>query len=138
MSWVESGSAERLPKVRWIYSHGGGSIWASRFLQREIGTSPKALATASQGADSSGHRRLAFLRRSYFDTAATTNFAQIQTLKSLVGSSQIVFGADHPYVEPLEIALDLREMQDNGVLTAADARNIDRENMVRSMPSLKE
>ena len=136
VSWVESGSAARLPKVRWIYSHGGGSIWGSRFLQREIGTSPKALAAAD--ADNSERRRLAFLRQSYFDTAATTNFAQIQTLKTLVGSSQIVFGADHPYVEPLEIALDLREMQDNGVLTATDAQNIDRENMIRWIPSLKE
>ena len=33
----------------------------------------------------------------YYDTAQSTNLVIMQALKSLVGASQIVFGADYPY-----------------------------------------
>lgn len=124
VSWVSSGSADRFPNVKWIFSHGGGSIWSARYIGGEIGRDPKAFAGATPPL-------LAHLRKFYYDTAATSNFLQMQNLKTLVGTSQVVLGSDHPYGEPLDYVLDLREMQVSGVLTAQERQSIERENVVR-------
>jgi hypothetical protein len=79
---------------------------------------------------------LSFLRRFYYDTAATSNFVQMQNLKTLVGLNQMVLGADHPYGEPLTYIQDLRDLEASGVLTLEDRRNIERGNMVRLIPQL--
>lgn len=126
VSWVNSGSAERFPNVTWIFSHGGGSIWSARYIGGEIGRDPKAFASMTQPP-----RLLSFLRKFHYDTAATSNFLQMQNLKTLVGTTQVVLGADHPYGEPVNYILDLRELQASGVLTAQDRQNIERENMAR-------
>ena len=126
VSWIESGSADRFPNVQWIFSHGGGSLWSARYVNGEFGTSGKAFDNAAQPPNN-----LAHLRRFYYDTAASANFIQMATLKRLVGASQIVFGCDHPYGDPLDYAIDLEELKNDGVLTEADVRNINRENMVK-------
>ena len=126
VSWVNSGSAERFPNIKWIFSHGGGSIWSARYIGGEIGRDPKAFASRTQQP-----RLLSFLRRYYYDTAATANFLQLTNLKTLVGLSQVVFGTDHPYGEPIDYMLDLRDLQDSGVITAQDRQNIERGNAAR-------
>jgi predicted TIM-barrel fold metal-dependent hydrolase len=126
VSWVNSGSAERFPNIKWIFSHGGGSIWSARYIGGEIGRDPKAFASRTQQP-----RLLSFLRRYYYDTAATANFLQLTNLKTLVGLSQVVFGTDHPYGEPIDYMLDLRDLQASGVITAQDRQNIERGNAAR-------
>ena len=126
VSWVNSGSADRFPNVKWIFSHGGGSIWSARYIGGEIGRDPKAFAAMTQPL-----RLLSHLRKFYYDTAATSNFIQMQNLKTLVGTSQVVLGSDHPYGDPVDYVLDLRELQANGVLTLQDRQNIERENVTR-------
>lgn len=133
VSWIDSGSAQRFPNVQWIFSHGGGSIWSARYIGGDIGRDPKAYA--ANAARPGG--RLSYLRKFYYDTAATANFFQMQNLKTLVGTTQIVLGADHPYGDPIDYVLDLRELQASGVLTAQDVLNIDRENMLRLIPRLR-
>ena len=132
VSWVNSGSAERFPNVKWIFSHGGGSIWSARYIGGEIGTDPKAFAARQQPP-----RLLSFLRKFYYDTAATSNFLQIENLKTLVGTSQIVLGSDHPYGEPVNYVLDLRELQASGVITAQERQAIERDNATRLLASAR-
>jgi 6-methylsalicylate decarboxylase len=129
VSWIESGSADRCPNVRWIFSHGGGSIWSARYVGGEIGTSKKAFEDRTQMPN-----KLAHLRRFYYDIAATSNFMQIENLKTMVGTTHIVFGTDHPYGQPLDYAIDLEELKNSGVLTDQDVRNINRENMAKILP----
>ena len=131
VSWIESGSADRFPNVQWIFSHGGGSLWSARYIGGEIGTRKQAFDAPAQPPS-----KLSHLRRFYYDTAATTNFIQMQTLKTLVGASHIVFGCDHPYGDPLNYVIDLRELASDGVFTEADLRAIDRENMLGVLPKL--
>jgi predicted TIM-barrel fold metal-dependent hydrolase len=131
VSWINSGSAERFPNIRWIFSHGGGSIWSARYIGGEIGRDPKAFASRTQQP-----RLLSFLRRFYYDTAATSNFLQMQNLKTLVGLNQVVLGADHPYGEPLTYIQDLRDLEASGAIAIEDRRNIERGNMVRLIPQL--
>ena len=129
VSWVNSGNAERFPNIKWIFSHGGGSIWSARYINGEIGRDPKAYTGNT--------RLLSQLKRFYYDTAATSNFVQMNTLKTLVGLNQVVLGADHPYGDPADYILDLRELQANGVLTQQERNNIERENVVRLLASAK-
>jgi predicted TIM-barrel fold metal-dependent hydrolase len=132
VSWVSSGSAERFPNVKWIFSHGGGSIWSARYIGGEIGTDPKTFANRTQAP-----RLLSFLRKFYYDTAASSNFLQMENLKTLVGTSQIVLGSDHPYGDPLTYVLDLRELQASGVFTPQERQAIERENATRLLASVK-
>jgi len=62
---------------------------------------------------------------------------QIETLKTLVGTSQIVLGDDNPYGEPLTYVKALKEIADGGTLTVKEVNAILRDNMLRFMPQLK-
>jgi predicted TIM-barrel fold metal-dependent hydrolase len=55
----------------------------------------------------------------------------------VTGLSQVVLGTDHPYGDPLNYVLDLRELQTAGVLTAEDRQNIERNNAARLVASVK-
>ena len=132
VSWIDSGSADRFPNVKWIFSHGGGSIWSARYIGGELGTSAKGF----EGRTPQQMPKLTHLRRFYYDTAASSNWLQMGWLKTLVGTDHIVFGCDHPYGQPLTYAIDLEELKQDGVLTDQDVKNINRENMVRWLPKL--
>ena len=88
--------ATRYPKIRWIWSHAGGSLLGlvGRFLGRGGTRNVRLadLATAPAGS------KLHHLRRFYYDTAISANPIQMQALKSLVGIEQIVFGSDFPFL----------------------------------------
>jgi 6-methylsalicylate decarboxylase len=124
VSLISSGTASRTPDIRYILSHGGGTITAltGRFLGNEATADNLA---AKPKLDS----RLYHLRRFYYDTAASTNPVNIQSLKMLVGTSQIVFGTDHPFGNSANIAAALQKVG----LTADELRGIDRDNAVRMM-----
>jgi predicted TIM-barrel fold metal-dependent hydrolase len=133
VSWIESGSAQRFPDIRWIFSHGGGTLWSARYINGQIGTRRQAFESSIKP-----NSPMDFVRRYYYDTTASANFVQMQTLKTLVGASHIVFGTDNPYGGgldgPLSYAQELRELAEEGVFTAEELRLINRENMVGLLP----
>ena len=126
VSWIESGSAKRFPDVRWIHSHGGGTLVASRFLQ---------------GADLRGEApadsRLAYVRKYYYDTNAS-NEATLLALKRTMGASQVVFGhfdiPQAPLGEPGAARERFKELEDTEVFTPAEMRGIAHENALRLFP----
>ena len=133
VSWVDSGSAERFPNVQCIFSHGGGNIWSQRFVSGEIGARPSAF-----GADGTYGPRLSILRRFYYDIAQISHFVHLQNLKTLVGTSQVVLGSDHPYGQPVDYVEDVIEMVADGLLTAEDESAIGRGNVLRLLPHLND
>jgi predicted TIM-barrel fold metal-dependent hydrolase len=132
VSWIQSGQAEKLPDVGWIFSHHGGDIWSQRFINAEYGTSRAEFAKPSKPPE-----RLSHLRKYYYDIAASDNWFMIQTLKQLVGLSQVVLGDDNPYGEPLDYVRSIKALVNDGSLTVDDANAILRDNMLRFMPQLK-
>ena len=92
VSLLTSGTADRTPNVTYALSHGGGTITA--LAGRVLGAEASAQRLAATPAVNS---RLYHLRRFYYDTAISTSPIQMQALKSLVGSSQILFGTDYPF-----------------------------------------
>ena len=122
ISLISSGTADRTPDIRYILSHGGGTITAltGRFLGNEA-TAENLSGTPKPNS------KLYHLRRFYYDTAASTNPVNIQSLKMLVGNSQIVFGTDYPFGNSANIAAALQKTG----LSADELRAIDRDNAAK-------
>ncbi len=129
ISMIDSGRALECPDIKFIYSHAGGTILAlpGRFLGRE--------ATASNLAKTADPKsKLGQLRRFYYDTAGSTNPIQMEALKRLVSTSQIVFGTDFPFGRSAGIAEGLKEC---GIFSADELRAIDHENAYRILPKYR-
>lgn len=101
VSLIHNGVANATPDVRFIWSHGGGSIWAQRFL---VGETVQSLAQ-----EAPLNSRLHHFRRFYYDTAAAADAVHMGILKMIVPHSQILFGSDYPWVEPARIAKGLEQ-----------------------------
>jgi 6-methylsalicylate decarboxylase len=128
MSLIVSNTASKCPDVKFIFSHAGGTLVsiAGRFIGAAAVT---AEALAGQPEANS---RLFHVKRFYYDTAGSANPVQMQSLKLLVPSSQIVFGTDFPFANP---AATVTGLQGSG-LSETDLRGIYRENAVRILPRL--
>ena len=121
-SIISSGTAARTPDVTYIWSHGGGSIWAQRYINANDlanPTDPKS--------------KMYHLRRFYYDTAAANDSLHLGILKLAIPMSQILFGTDYPWGSAAATAAGL---QRSG-LSAAELRAIDRENALRIFPKLR-
>ena len=126
MSVMWSGQATRFPDIRFIWSHAGGT---APFLAGRIDRGSRNLKDKMpQGA-------MHEMKRFYYDTAGAANPGAIASLLKLVSSDHIMFGTDFPPGgTSAEVAKALAAL---GLgLTAADMRNIDRENAVRLLPRL--
>src|SRR5262245_12137462 len=121
---VVSGAAAKYPNLRFIFSHAGGSLVgvAGRFL---AGLNAETLAKPAE-PDS----RLGQLRRFYYDTAGATNPINMQALKALVLTRQIVFGTDAPFFDGAPQAAGLR----SSGFSADELRAIERENALAFLP----
>lgn len=87
-------AATRYKDIRFIFSHGGGTLPA---IIGRIGIGgPDDLADIL-AKPAEPDSRLYHLRCFYYDTAMSTNPVQIQALKTIAGASRIVFGTDYPF-----------------------------------------
>jgi len=127
VSLLSSGTADRTPNITYALSHGGGTITA--LAGRVLGAEASAQRLAATPTVNS---RLYHLRRFYYDTAISTSPIQMQALKTLVGSSQILFGTDYPFGSADPTAAALRQSG----LAASELLDIDRNNILRILPKL--
>lgn len=127
VSLVVSGTAAKYPDIRFIFSHAGGTLVAvaGRFAGGPL--DPATLAAPPPAS------RLGQLRRFYYDTAGAANSVNMQALKALVGSSQIVFGTDAPFFDGLTIVQGLR----TSGFTPEELRGVERDNALGFLPRLK-
>ena len=128
MSLIVSGTAMRCPDIKFIFSHAGGTLVsvAGRFL----GQAGNGDNITKPGEPNS---RLSQLRRFYYDTAQSTNPVLMQSLKTLVPPSQIVFGTDFPFANP---AAQLAGLKTSG-LSADELQGIYRDNALKLLPQYK-
>jgi predicted TIM-barrel fold metal-dependent hydrolase len=126
-SLLFSGTAARYPDVRWILSHGGGTMpfLLGRFVRQEVEMKerekrlPKGLMYE--------------LKKFYYDTAQANHPGALAALLKLAPVSQILYGTDYPYRTSAE---------ENDGLTAQhfppkDLLAIERDNALRILPRLK-
>jgi len=128
VSLIVSEAATRYPDIRFIFSHAGGTLTsiAGRLLGAEMTADNLSRAPAANS-------RLFHLRRFYYDTAGSANPVNMNGLKTLVPTSQILFGTDAPFFDG---APQVAGLQTAG-FTADELRGVERENAARLLPRLR-
>jgi predicted TIM-barrel fold metal-dependent hydrolase len=123
-----SGMAGRFPRIRFIFSHGGGTFpyLVGRFLRGYTRASAEIQASMPGGL-------LAALNRFFYDTANSAQPYTMASFTKVIAMSQILFGTDYPYATATEI---IHGLQGCG-LSEADLRAVDYENAERLLPRLK-
>jgi len=126
-SLLFSGTAARYPDIRWILSHGGGTMpfLLSRFVYQE-GTLQGKEAVLPKGL-------MYELKKFYYDTAQANSAPALAALLKVAPASQILFGTDYPFRTPAEVTGGLAAQR----FPAKDLRAIERDNALRLLPELQ-
>jgi predicted TIM-barrel fold metal-dependent hydrolase len=125
---VFSGTSQKYPEIRFIFSHAGGTMpfLIERFAN--LAKTPQYAAKFPKGfAGEAG--------RFYYDTAQASNAAAMSALRKVVPMSQIVFGTDYPFRTSADHVKGLREC---AVFSAAEIRAIEQENPARLLGRRRE
>jgi len=120
-SLLYTGTADRNPNIRWIWSHGGGT---APYITGRLG--------ANVGADGKPSTGMLALQRFYYDTAQAFNEYTLATLTKVVPMSHILFGTDYPFAQAAAVAKGL----DAYGFSASDLRAINRDNALALFPRL--
>jgi len=119
-----SGYAAHFPNIRWIWSHGGGSM---PFLAGRVA------GAAERHKEQMPNGLMAELTKMYYDLAGAANRGVIASLRLLVTPDKILFGTDFPPGGTvLEQAQNIRKL----MFSDAELKLIERENAVRLIPRL--
>jgi predicted TIM-barrel fold metal-dependent hydrolase len=121
-------AATRYADIRFIFSHGGGTLPA--IIGRVGVGGPDDLAD-NLAKPAAPNSRLYHLRRFYYDTAMATNPVQIQALKTIAGAAQILFGTDYPFGGD---AVKHRQGLEKCSLKPEELSGIYRENAAKLLP----
>jgi predicted TIM-barrel fold metal-dependent hydrolase len=124
LSLLSTGTAAKFPDIRFIFSHGGGTVpfITSRLNGVGQGVLPKGVMFE--------------LQKFYYDTAQAFNPYTLPSFKKMVPASHILFGTDYP-LGGGSAAIVAKGLADNGGFTTAEMRQIDRDNAVELLPRLK-
>jgi predicted TIM-barrel fold metal-dependent hydrolase len=127
---AQNSPATRYADIRFIFSHGGGTMPS---LVERFGIGPPDTIADVLARPAEPNSRLFHLRRFYYDCAQSTNPVQMQGLKTLAGASQIVLGSDYPFGSPGKHLTGVAKCG----FSAEELRGIQRENALRILPRFK-
>jgi predicted TIM-barrel fold metal-dependent hydrolase len=125
---IYSGSLLRFPNIRWIFSHGGGTVLMLTPRLAGGGLTPEErAATIPNGFE---HE----LQKLYYDIAsvALSPIPMAAVLKG-IPKDHLLFGSDIPFFTIERIATAVNKFDVPG----ADLRMIQRENALQLLPRLK-
>ena len=125
-SIIFDGAASRYPDIRFIFSHGGGTM---PYLMTRFG----ALAARPDIAKRLPNGLLHEVQKLYYDTASMYGPYPWPTILMLVPVSHILFGTDFPFMSAGAVAKGLSEVG----LKASDLHAIERENPLQLFPRFK-
>ncbi len=126
-SLLFSGSFARFRGIRFIFSHAGGTIpmlagrlsYYSAEIKDLVDKMPNGIEFE--------------LKRLYYDIASSANPPSMAALMKLVPTSQVLFGADYPFVRIAETVGGMTQVG----LSAADLQAIGRDNALALLPRFK-
>lgn len=124
-SVLYSGTAARCPDIRFIWSHGGGTMpyITSRF---EAGNAPDMAQKLPKGV-------MYEIQKFYYDTAQAFNEYTLATFTKVVPNPHILFGTDYPFAQAGTVAKGLAGYG----FTAANLRAIEGDNALELFPRLR-
>ena len=108
VSLMMSGTFQRCPNVRFIFSHAGGTVpfLAERIARLE--RIPANREVLKPGV-------IAMLEKLYFDTALSANRYAFSALTELVGHRQVLFGSDYPFAPEDTTAASIKSLGELGL-----------------------
>lgn len=124
-----SGTLERYPDIRWIFSHAGGAIPALAWRWTLADHHPKFSKRVPQGI-------LTYIRRLYYDTAVSPSPYALKPVLELAGSAQIVFGSDFPYLDGPVLSAEVETLDRLDVFDAASRAAMEETNALALFPRL--
>jgi len=123
VSILANGTAARFPDIKFLWSHGGGTVPFITGRLNGLGQkNPKGVMYE--------------LQKFYYDTAQAFNPYTLPSFKKMVPVSHIVFGTDYP-LGGGSAKLVAKGLAENGGFTEAEMKMIDRDNAVSLIPRLK-
>ena len=127
VSLLFAGVFAKYRDIKWIFSHGGGTIpYLSGRIVQMMSQQKGVADVAPQGVEYE-------LKRLYYELANATAAPAMAALTKLVGIEQILFGTDYPFV-PVEVTAD--GLLKSG-LSQSDLRAIARDNATKLLPKWK-
>ena len=124
LSLLQTGAVARYPDIKFIWSHGGGTVPYITSRLNGVGGEklPKGVTYE--------------LQKMYYDTAQAFNPYTMPSFRKFIPVSQIVFGTDFP-LGGGSAAIVAKGLKDNGGFTDAELCAVERENALRLLPRLK-
>jgi len=116
-----------LPGIRWIFSHGGGTVpfLLSRFTHEE-----KIVKNREEVLPRGVIHEL---KKFYYDTAQANHRGALNALTRLAPVARILLGSDFPFRPAQDVVAGLGAYG----FTARELRAIERDNAIRLLPTLK-
>jgi predicted TIM-barrel fold metal-dependent hydrolase len=133
VSLLLHGAFARYRNIRWLFSHGGGTL--PYLIGRITGRYDSAAGRdklAAKRAEFAPDGIEAELKKLYFDTANALHPAQLAALRAFMPPTQLTFGSDYPYFAPSELA----EKLDRSGLAGSDLAGLRNANIARLIPRL--
>jgi len=125
-SLIYSGTTTRCRNIRYIFSHGGGTV--PYIIDRFAGVPMKKPIVAARVPDGPLHHLKGF----FYDIATICNPITFGALRQLVGTGQMLYGSDTPFSSTEEMAQGFAELH----LTDGEREAIERGNATRLLPAL--
>jgi predicted TIM-barrel fold metal-dependent hydrolase len=125
-SLIFSGTATKFPNIRFIFSHGGGTV---PFL---LGRFERLAVERRDAWLKDGVTPL--LRKFYYEIAQANHAGALEALVTMVPTSNLLFGSDYPLRPAAEAVSGLTAFR----FTDAERRSIERGNAERMLPRLRE
>jgi predicted TIM-barrel fold metal-dependent hydrolase len=122
---VFSGTSQKYPDIRWIFSHSGGTLpfLTQRFIQQQKVQKHAHLPNGPMPE----------FQKFYYELAQGNTKAQLSGLFNMVGVSQVLYGTDYPYRDGAEVNDGIAAWN----FSAADLRAIENETARKLLPKLK-
>ncbi len=121
-----SGTLSRCPDIRFIFSHGGGT------LPMLAGRIARVLTVRKELAEKVPLGAMHEFRKLHYDMVSINTAAAFQAVRSLAEIPQLLFGSDFPYWSP---SVAVEELSQLG-LTEQEVCDIERNNALRLLPRL--
>jgi 6-methylsalicylate decarboxylase len=125
-SVIFDGTTSRYPDIRFIFSHGGGSMPYLMTRFRTLAARPDIAQKVPNGLVNEAQKL-------FYDTASLDSPYPWPTLRKLAPISHILFGTDFPFFSAGTIAKGLRDVG----LSAAELQAVERDNALALFPRLK-
>jgi len=126
---IFSGVMEKLPDIRFILSHSGGTLPMLAHRISLFDKKTKQQANYPKGA-------LHYIRKFWFDTALSGDKAPLDALLAFADPDRVLFGTDYPYISEDLAVSETKGYENYGGLQGAARANVDRNNALKLFPRL--